>query len=456
MIRKKLLPFLIIAGFSTSSFSMNLQEAYELALLNDPVYLGAKHEYEAGLENLPIGRSALLPKLNASYGMNRSYATQWGQQYSGGPNYANTYQYPSENGGIYLQQPLFSLEAIAKYKQGDAQTEQAKAKFLTDTEELLLRVAQSYFEVLATEENLKYSEEEKKLYHQQYKVSKQLFNAGEKTYVDALESESQSELAEVKEIELTNELSVRQQKLQDVTNATRDSVSKLNKLNSEEIFLKPRWQNYSELEEKLKSNNSQLKTIEQKVEVAKQEYRKNHYQHYPTLALTGGITTQQSNTPTSIGQTTNQNYVGVQLNVPLYSGGEISSRSSQSYSMYEKAKQEEESLKRQLMSELVKNFDQFNTSQKKIMVLNKSVKTNKEIIASTKISIAAGEKSTLDAINAEKNLYVAKRDLTQTKYTYLVAYLKILQLTGELTVEDLIKISNLTIKTNEEVKKVKK
>lgn len=302
----------------------------------------------------------------------------------------------------------------------------------------------------------RYSEEEKKLYHQQYKVSKQLFNAGKKTYVDALESESQSELAKVKEIELTNELSVRQQKLQDVTNATRDSVSKLNKLNSEEIFLKPRWQNYSELEEKLKSNNSQPKTIEQKVEVAKQEYRKNHYQHYPTLALTGGITTQQSNTPTSIGQTTNQNYVGVQLNVPLYSGGEISSRSSQSYSMYEKAKQEEEALKRQLTSELVKNFDQFNTSQKKIMVLNKSVKTNKEIIASTKISIAAGEKSTLDAINAEKNLYTAKRDLTQTKYTYLVAYLKILQLTGELTVDDLIKISNLTIKTNEEVKKSKK
>lgn len=451
MIRKIL--FVAITSISINASAMNLQEAYEMALLNDPAYLGAQHEYEAGLENLSIGRSALLPKINASYGMNRSYATQWGQQYSGGPNYANTYSYPSENGGIYLQQPLFSLEAIAKWKQGDAQSEQAKAKFLTDKEELLLRVAQSYFEILATEENLKYAEEEKKLYHQQYKVSKQLYHAGEKTLVDALESESQAELTEVKGIELENELTVRRQKLQDVTNATREQVSYVNGIKDDNILVKPRWQNFGELEDKLVANNTQLKTIEQKVEVAKQEYKKNHYQHYPTLSLTGGVTTQQSNTPTSIGQTTNQNYIGVQFNMPIYSGGEISSRSGQSYSMYEKAKSEEEALKRQLKSELVKNFDQFNTAQKKMTVLAKSIKTNNEIIASTKISIAAGEKSTLDAINAEKNLYTSKRDLTQTKYTYLVAYLKILQLTGELTVDDLIKISNLTVKSEPAVSK---
>ena len=129
MFRKQFLLGLMLISAS-SAYALNLQEAYELALSNDPVYRSALKEYEAGMENESIGRAAVLPKVSANYNKSTNQTTQWGAQYTGGPNVSYNWSYPSDFSAVQLTQPIFSLEAMARWRQGTAQTDFSKSRFL--------------------------------------------------------------------------------------------------------------------------------------------------------------------------------------------------------------------------------------------------------------------------------------------------------------------------------------
>ena len=135
---------LLVLLLGTSSASaLNLIESYEMALRNDPTYRSATKDFEAGMENDTIGRSAILPKLGASYNQNANKATQWGAQYTGGPNVSYNWNYPSNYSYVQLTQPIFSLEAYARWRQGIAQADLSQSKYLYNTQDLLIRVLQA-------------------------------------------------------------------------------------------------------------------------------------------------------------------------------------------------------------------------------------------------------------------------------------------------------------------------
>lgn len=427
--------------YSGSVFAVNMGQAYESALINDPTFRAATNEYEAGEYNSTIGTSALLPKINVNYGANRAYATQWGQQYTGGPNYSNTYQYPSTNGGAYLQQVLFSLEALAKYKQGDAQTEQSRAKFVYDTQELLVRVAQSYTDVLAAKDMISFSQKERDSYKEQFQLAKKLNESGEKNISDVAQAEADYHLAEAKIIEYEVEFENKRRKLKDITKLSDAELAKVSPLIKDfKVYSLP-VKEWSEWEKDALTTNYFLKSLNHKTEVARQEYKKNDAGHYPTVNLVGGVTTQQSNTPTSIGQTTNQNYIGVNLTMPIFNGGEVYGKSNQSYYLYEKAKSEEDAAKDQILTEMRKQYDTIRASATKIEALNKAVNAANIAIKSANAGIKYGEKLNLDAIMAEKTLYGAQKDLAATKYLYIISYLKIGQLAGNLEISNFMKVA---------------
>ena len=128
--------------------ALDLMGSYELALKNDPIYRSASKEYEAGIENNGIGRAAVMPKLAAQYNQNANRATQWGAQYTGGPNTATNWSYPSNYSYVQLTQPIFSLEAFARWRQGIAQADFSQFKFIYNTQDLLIRVLQTYTDLL--------------------------------------------------------------------------------------------------------------------------------------------------------------------------------------------------------------------------------------------------------------------------------------------------------------------
>lgn len=438
---KKSLLATLIAASCTQAFAIDLYESYDLALANDPTFRAALKEYEAGLANETIGRSALMPKINASYYGAQNSAKQWGARYSGGPQTFNNFQYPSNYYGAFLNQPLFSLEALARWKQGTAQADAARTKFILSSQELLIRVLQVYLVALNAQDQLEFQEAERNAFHEQAIVNRRLHQKGQASITDVLEAESAYQQAEAKTIEARDALEYARRQLQDVTKANDVDIKKLARLTDRFRTLKLTPVSYDDWMHKALEANQELATMSSNVEVARQEYRKNHAQHYPVVSLVGGMTSQLSNTVVSIAQTTQQNYVGVQVNLPLFTGGETVGKSRQAYAGYEKSVADRDVAQDKVLTELRKQYDAVQSSAKKIEALTKAVESSSLLVKATKAGIKGGEKINLDALMADRALYSARRDLALAKYNYLIAYLRLHQLGGTVTVEDYNKIA---------------
>ena len=438
--RKSLLT-ISIGAIASPSFALDLMQSYEMALRNDPIYKSASKDYEAGIENNGIGRAAVLPKIAAAYNQNANRAVQWGAQYTGGPQTSTNWSYPSNYSYVQLTQPIFSLEAFARWRQGIAQADFSQSKFIYNTQDLLIRVAQAYTDLLFAIDQSQFQIAERDAFLEQWNVAKKLNQGGEVSMTDILEAEASYQVAEAKVIDAKDAIENAKRKLDSITGETIGNLNDVVKLSSGFRYLSLPSMKFEDWKEKALASNAELKAAENNMEVAKQEYRKNHAGHYPVVNLVGALTTQQSNTVTSINNTTNQSYLGVQVNLPIFSGGEINARSSQALANYEKAQADYDVTKDKITTELRKQYDFVVSGKQKVAALTSAQESATQLVKAMRKSVMAGERINVDVLLAEKGLFNTRRDLAQTKYNYLVAYLKLNQLGGSLEVSDFEKVA---------------
>ena len=423
--------------------ALNLMDAYQLALVNDPVFQSAVKEYEAGLSNDVIGRSSVLPKLVVAYNQANNWAKQWGAAYSGGPPISNYYQFTSNYSYLQLTQPLFSLEAYARWRQGSAQTAMSSAKFIYSNQELLIRVLQCYLDLLYAIDQQKFLIAERDAYLEQLKAAKSKALHGEGSRLEILESESAYYVAVSKVTESNDGVVLARQKLESTIGTPIGPVEIIARLPENFKFLRLRSLRFEEWKLEALQINAELKAAEHSTEVANQEYLKNHAAHYPVVNLVGAVSSQQSNTPVSIAQTTNQNYIGIQVALPVFSGGEIYGKSAQAYSNYEKSKADYDTTRQRVITEVRKQFDIVIASQQKIEALTLAQNSTLELVKAMRRSIMLGDKTNLDLLIAEKGLYNARKDLAQAKYNYLISYLKLYQQSGALSLDQFEEVAGL-------------
>lgn len=424
-----------------SASALTLMESYDLAFKNDPMFRSATKDYEAGLENNAIGRAQILPKVSASYNQNANRATQWGAQYTGGPNYATNWAYPSNYSYVQLTQPIFSLDAYARWRQGIAQADLSQSKFIFNTQDLLIRVLQAYTDVLFSTDQLQFQTAEKEAFQEQFNVARALNKAGEASITDMLEAEAAYQVASAKAIDAKDAVENAKRKFDSIIGQPTENASALVKISGNFQYLNLPATSFEEWKERALLKNAELKAATNNVEIAKQDYQRNHAGHYPVVNLVGGYSTQTSNTATSINQTFNQNYVGVQVNLPIYSGGEVKARSDQSYANYEKAQADFDVTRDKVVTELRRQFDLVASGKQKIQALTAAQESATQLVKAMRKSVLAGERIRVDVLLAEKGLFNTRRDLAQTKYNYLIAYLKLCQLGGTLEVDDFQKVA---------------
>lgn len=433
---------LVFFGVMQPSLALNLMQAYELALKNDPVYRSASKDYEAGLENNGIGRAAVMPKVTVSYSQNANRATQWGALYTGGPNTSTNWSYPSNYSYVQLIQPIFSLEAFARWRQGVAQADLSQSKFIFNTQDLLIRVSQAYTDLLFSQDQMLFQTAERNAFLEQLQAVKRLNKGGEASMTDILEVEAAYQLADAKVLDAKDAVENARRKFNSITGEPIEDVSRLTGLSGNFRYLNLSTLRFDDWKEKALAKNAELKSAENNMEIAKQEYHKNHAGHYPVVNLIGALTTQQSNTVTSINNTTNQSYLGVQVNLPIFSGGEINARSSQALANYEKSQADYDVIKDRLITELRKQYDLVVSGRQKIQALTLAQDSATQLVKSMRKSVLAGERINVDVLLAEKGLLNTRRDLAQAKYNYLLAYLKLNQLGGVLEVEEFQKVAS--------------
>jgi len=426
--RKKIRTTVLFIGLlqAASVSAQSLIEAYEAALKHDPSYRAAIYENEAGKQNKELGFSYLLPTLSASYSGSQNTSDITSPDRFGRKSTTNR-KYNSMSAALQLRQPVFNLEAIARYYQGIEQTKYSEAKFAVQKQDLILRLVGAYADAKYAEDNLQMSIQQRDTFAEQQRANKRMFEMGEGTKTDMLETQAKLDLAKAQVLETEDNLRDARNALVAITGL---KFTFLDGLRDDFKVKKLQPASFDEWKAIAQQQNPELIAQRHAVEAAYQEIRKNWAGHMPRLDLVASINVSKSDTTFTFEQEIKTNSLGFQLSIPLYSGGSTSALTSQAVSHHEQSKAEFEKTNSQVMIDLRKNYSLALSSELRINALEKSVSSAKLLVEATRKSVQAGVRTNHDVLSAQQQLLSAKRDLSKARYRYLLAYLRLRQGAG--------------------------
>lgn len=429
---------LVGAGVQNAS-AITLMQAYEAALSNDPTFLSAVQDSNAGKEYINLGRSNLLPQLSASYSASKVHADLTQPNFFTAKPDTTHPVYLSHSSTVQVRQPLFSLDAYARYKQGVAQTNYSDAQFSGKTQEMILRVSGAYIDALFASEQVALAQAQRDTLIEQRKVNDRLFEKGEGTKTDMLETQARLDLAEAQLLEA----------LDNQRNATANLSSLIGRGDVGELDrLKPDFRiaplpdgGFDELKQIALARNPDIQAQTFAVEAAKQEVTKARSGHTPRIDLVASYSKSNADTLNTYTQESTSRAVGFQVNIPLYSGGAVSAQSRQAIAGLEKAKSDLQARADKVVLDLRKDYSTVVSSASRIRALDKAVASAQLLVTATEQSIKGGVRINLDLLNAKQQLYSSQRDLAQARYSYLNSMLKVKSEIGNLGASDVREIA---------------
>ncbi|MGY2291895.1 TolC family outer membrane protein [Pseudomonas sp. SDO528_S397] len=430
---------LALLACNTALAAMGPFQVYEQALRNDPVYLGALKERDAGEQNRQIGRAGLLPHLSYDYntGHNTSKATFLDTQQG---SISQRRNYDSYGSTLSLQQPLFDYEAYATYRKGIAQALFADETFRSKSQELLVRVLTDYTQALFAQDQIDIAVAKEKAFEQLRQQNQQLFIQGEGTRTDILEAQSRFELATAEELEARDEQDASLRELAALTGTSAFNIDDLAPLDEhfQALALEP--SDFNAWSTHAMSDNPQLASQRQAIEVASNEVERNRAGHLPKITAYASLRQQQSDSGNTFNQRYDTNTIGIDISVPLYSGGGVSASTRQAYSAMEQAEFELDAKTRETLIELRRQYNACLSGRNKLTAYRKALASAQALVVSTQQSVLGGERVNLDVLNAQQQLYTTRRDLAKTRYDYLIAWTKLHYYAGTLNEADLAHI----------------
>ena len=429
---------ILVAGLSSAggAQAMSLMEAYQSALAHDPTYQEAVQDAAAGKEYKVLGRSSLLPNVQASYAASRNRADQFTHEQ--GMIFPSHPQYISRDKELSLRQPLFSLDAWARYKQGVAQSNYSDENFEGRAQELITRVVGAYVDALFANEQLRLSQVQRDFFAEQKAVNDHLFEKGEGTRTDMLETQSRLELAEAQLIEAQDNATVSFATLSTIVG---QEVTSLDELASNFPFVEMPEGGYEAWRKIALERNPDIRAQNYAIEAAKQDVARSRAGHTPRLDMVASYSKDNAASLNTYTQDSTNRAVGFQLTVPLYSGGSVSATTRQSAAGLEKARAELQLRIDKVLVEVRKQHALVLSSVARIHALERAVASGELLVTATQQSIKGGVRINLDLLNARQQLFTSQRDLAQARYTYLLSLLRLRAAAGVASPDDVLEVS---------------
>lgn len=408
--------------------AVTLQQAYEAALKNDPTYRMSFYDKEASKENRIIGRSYLLPTVQGSLSTNRNVADIDQYEPSVNKTFSSHPHYISRSDAIQVRQPILNLDGIARYRQGKIQAAQGEAAFAAGGDEVTVRVASAYMDALFAEDQLALSKVSRDMYAEQMHVNNRLFEKGEGTKTDMLETQARLDVAEAQVVEAQDNVTAARETLAGIIGMDPGSLEQLSKAFRPNIHPGT----FEEWERTAREHNNELKAARLSAENARLDIQRNKAGHYPRVDFVAAYSKGDSESINTYNQNSTNRTLGVQVNIPIYQGGAISATVRQSAAAYERAQADIDARTSKVLVELRKAHSIVLSSVNKIEALEKAVASGQELMKATEQSIKGGVRINLDLLNAQQQLYTSQRDLAQARYGYLIGLLRLRAAAGTL------------------------
>lgn len=415
-----------------SASAISLQQAYQAALKNDPTHRGVKAERDAGMQYEVMGRAGLLPQIQYSYTTSKNKGETITPILT--THLVKHLDYSSLTRNVTLRQTLYSTDAYARFEQGVTQTQLSEVQFDAKSKDLILRVTNAYIEAKFAEDQHRLITAQRDAYAEHRKVNDRMFEKGEGSKTDMLETQAKLDVAEAQLMEAADNMQTTRNTLAGMLGEEVKQLDRLRDDVSVSGLLQGSLDDWIATAQK---NSQELLAAQLNVDLADKEIDKAKAGHMPRLDLTASYNRGQSDSVSTQSQDNNIRSIGVQLVIPIYSGGYANAAYKQAVARKEKANSELDAATTKTMTELKKQFGLVRSSQSKIAALEKSVASAQLLVEATKQSIKGGIRINLDALNAEQALVTAKRDLAQARYMYLMSFLKLKAVAGVVNATDL-------------------
>jgi outer membrane protein len=419
------------------TFSADLFQLYQEAKVQDATFASAQAAYQAGVERLPQGRAGLLPTLTASANASRNESEPEGL--------LPTTAFNMVGYTLSLTQPLFRMQNWATYDQAKQQVLQAEAQFSNAQQELILRVAQAYFDVLLAQDNVTVSLAQKSAISEQLAQAKRNFEVGTATITDTNEAQARYDQAIAKEIADQNDLEIRRQALQQLVSRIPERLSPLR----DQLELpRPSPDNIGEWVNASEKNNQTLTFLRASVEIARSEVTKQRAGHMPTLDLVASYSDTRNGIANAFGERIDikTSQVGVQLTLPLYAGGATQSRVREALANRDRSGYDLEANRRSVAQTTRTAYLGVTSGVTQVKALEQALKSSQVSLDSTKLGREVGVRTSLDVLNAEQQVFQARRDLLQARYNVILNQLNLKAAAGQLIEGDLAEVNNLLVK----------
>jgi outer membrane protein len=424
---RTILSAMLAVAFAAPASAADLIDIYRAAQTQDAVFASARAAQQAGQEKLSQGRALLMPSVNLN--ANTAYNDV------NAPYGANKYN--SHGYGVTVTQPLFREQNWAMYNQSELQVVISEAQFKAAQQDVILRSAQAYFDVLIAQDTVQLIVAQKSAISQQLEQAKRNFEVGTATITDTYEAQARYDLILAQELAAASDLEVKRRDLQQLINA---DVPALNVLGAGFNPVAPEPADAQKWVDDAKLNNLQVKIAEAAYELADEEVARNRGGHLPTLDLVGSYSKNTGCAFTSCGDTRSTS-VGLQLNMPLFQGGATQSKWREADANREKSKQDLENARRNVAVQTRQAYLGVATGIAQVQALQQALKSSESLLSASKLGQEVGVRTSLDVLNAQQQMYATRRDLYQAQYNYLVSNLRLKAATGSLQEADLERVN---------------
>ena len=428
---------LAVSFIALPAAAQDLQQVYRDAKAYDAQYAAARYSLQAGLEKLPQGRALLLPTLGlaANATSTRIDTEPHNSAIPSTLRDARSYGY-----SLSFSQPVFRLQNKLQYNQAEYQVKQAEAIFGQSGQDLIVRTAQAYFDVLAAQDTLALVQAQKAAISEQLAQARRNFEVGTATITDTHEAQARFDLSTSQEIAAQSDLEAKRSALQQITGKEYIALKALRP----QVKLTPpnpaNMQNWVDIAEK---QGYQVQIQATTTEIAALEAKRTAAGHYPTLDFVAsyGTTSQTASQFSAVPSNVTTGVFGLQLGLPLYQGGAISSREREAASLYEKAKQELENARRSTALTARQSYLAVINGTAQVGALEQALVSSQSALDSNKLGYEVGVRINIDVLNAQQQLFSTRRDLAVARYNTITSHLKLKAAAGSLREEDLEEVN---------------
>jgi outer membrane protein/protease secretion system outer membrane protein len=408
--------------------AMDFKQVYQAALLQDASIRASRAAADAGRERFPQARAGLLPQISASASRNNNNLDSTSPNLLGNPVTTND-QYFSDSKTLQLRQPLVNMQRWQQFEQAKFLVAESEATLDRDLQNLVVRVAGAYFEYLMADEQLELVLAQKKMYTALVDAAKKGLTAGSGTRTDIDDAQARLDMASAQELEARQNQDQTRRQLEVLINQPVGSVAKLNVAALKLVGPQPA--NLDEWTLKAEKNSPEMKAMQARLDAARREVSKSQAGHLPTLDAIAQWSNSGSENITRINSRYENKSIGLQLNVPLYSGGYVNSTIRQAVAEQTRAEESLEALRRDLGVRVHKEYRGVSEGVMRVRALEQAVRSAQQMLMSTQMSLKAGSRTQLDVLNAQQQYTLALRDLAQARLIYLMSKVKLASLAGD-------------------------